>query len=106
MAKYLIEARYTQDGVEGLLKSGGSARRAIIEKAVTGLGGSLEGFYFAFGKTDAYVIVNLPDHASVAALSLTVGAAGGATCRTHVLLSPEDLDQAGQKSVDYRAPGH
>ncbi len=27
MAKYLIEASYTADGVKGLLKDGGSARR-------------------------------------------------------------------------------
>jgi len=105
MAKYLVKARYTQEGVKGLLKEGGTGRRGAIEKVLTGMGGSLEAFYYVFGDDDALLIVSLPDNASAAALSLTVGAAGGATCTTHVLLTPEELDAAGKTSVDYRAPG-
>ena len=105
MAKYLIKARYTQEGVKGLLKEGGTGRRSAIEKMVSGMGGSLEAIYYTFGDDDVLLIVNLADHASVAAVSLSVAAAGGATCTTHVLLTPEEIDQAGKKSVEYRAPG-
>ena len=35
MPKYLIEASYTTEGVKGLLKDGGSKRRAAAEKAIT-----------------------------------------------------------------------
>ena len=32
MPKYLIEANYVGEGVKGLLKDGGSSRRAAVEK--------------------------------------------------------------------------
>jgi uncharacterized protein with GYD domain len=105
MAKYLLNARYTLDGVRGLNKEGGTSRRAVVEKAVSGLGGKVDAFYYAFGKDDVVVIVDLPDHETAAGLALTVGAAGGATVRTTVLLTPEQVDAATKKSVDYRPPG-
>jgi uncharacterized protein with GYD domain len=105
MAKYMIEASYTIDGVKGLVKEGGSGRRAAIEKAVQGLGGSVECFYFVFGEDDVVVIVDLPDNGSVAALSLGISAAGGASCSVRVLLTPEEIDGAVKKTVGYRAPG-
>ena len=53
MAKFMIQARYTADGTRGLLKEGGSGRRAVVKKVVEDLGGKLETFYFAFGDADA-----------------------------------------------------
>jgi uncharacterized protein with GYD domain len=41
------------------------------------VGGQLESFHCALGDRDAYVIVDLPDHESAAAVALTVNAAGG-----------------------------
>ena len=105
MPKYLVAAKYTQDGVKGLLKEGGTGRRAALEKSLKALGGKLDAFYYTFGKEDVVLIVDVPDNASVAALSLSVAAAGGAGCRTQVLLTPEDIDQAARKTVEYRAPG-
>ena len=106
MAKYLIEASYTADGAKGLLKDGGTKRRQAAEQAIKSAGGKLEGFYFAFGENDAFVIVEAPDHATVAAVSLAISATGAVHTKTIVLLSPEEIDQAGKKSVTYRAPGH
>jgi uncharacterized protein with GYD domain len=105
MAKYLLKASYTTDGVKGVLKDGGSGRRAAVEQTVQGLGGSLESFYFAFGDTDAYVVVDLPDNATATAVSLVVNAAGGAQVTTVPLLTPEEADEATKKSVEYRPPG-
>jgi uncharacterized protein with GYD domain len=105
MAKYLLKASYTTDGVKGVLKDGGSGRRAAVEQTVRGLGGSLESFYFAFGDTDAYVVVDLPDNATATAISLVVNAAGGAQVTTVPLLTPEEADEAAKKSVEYRPPG-
>jgi uncharacterized protein with GYD domain len=105
MAKFLLKASYTTDGVKGVLKDGGSARRAAVEETVRGLGGSLESFYFAFGDTDAYVVVDLPDNATAAAISLVVNAAGGAQVTTVPLMTPEEADEAAKKSVEYRPPG-
>ena len=105
MPKFLFETSYTTDGVKGVRKDGGSARRDVVSKLAENLGGRLESFYFAFGHHDAYVIVDLPDNESATAVALTVNAAGGATVRTVVLLAPEEVDAAAQRSVEYRPPG-
>ncbi len=105
MAKYLWEVSYTAEGMKGLLKEGGSSRRMMVEKLTQNMGGTLEGFYFAFGENDVYVIADMPSNADVAAVAMTVGASGSASVKTVVLLSPEEVDQATQKTVEYRAPG-
>jgi uncharacterized protein with GYD domain len=105
MAKYLLQVNYTAEGAKGLIKDGGSARRAVAQKAAESVGGRLESFYFAFGGTDAFVVADVPDHASAAAIALTVTASGGATVSTTVLMAPEEMDQATRKSPMYRAPG-
>ena len=45
MAKYLFRTRYTQAGVSGLIREGGTGRREALRQTVEGLGGTLEGFY-------------------------------------------------------------
>ena len=105
MAKYLFQASYTADGIKGILKEGGSGRKAAIEKLVEGVGGTLESVYFAFGDDDIYAIGELPDQASAAAVSLIVGASGLVKVKTVVLLTPEEIDDATKMSVDYRPPG-
>ena len=105
MAKYLFEARYTVEGAKGVAREGGSGRRAAIAKMVEGLGGKLETFYYAFGDVDAYVIVDVPDNVTAAAAALAVNQGGGATVKTVVLITPEDMDRAGKKAVEYRPPG-
>src|SRR6266511_2175927 len=104
MPKYLIEASYTNLGVKGVQAAGGSSRREAVRATLEGLGGSLECFYFGFGEHDAYVIGELPDNEAAAAVAIAVNSAGGATVKTTVLLTPEEVDSAAQKSVDYRAP--
>jgi len=105
MSKYLFQANYVGEGVKGLLKEGGSSRRAAVEKAAQSMGGKVEGFYYAFGDVDAYIIVDLPDNATAAAVALTVNASGAAVVKTTVLLTPEELDMAAKKTPSYRAPG-
>jgi uncharacterized protein with GYD domain len=105
MPKYLVQASYTREGVKGVIEKGGSNRREIVEKTVEGLGGTVEAFYFGFGDADAHVIVELPDNVSAAAIALVVNAAGGAAAKTTVLLTPEEVDEAAKKSVDYTPPG-
>lgn len=105
MAKFLITASYTAEGAKGLMKEGGSGRRAAVQKMLDAVGGKLEAFYFAFGTEDAYVIVDVPDNASIVAISLAVNASGVVRIKTTPLISPDDLDAAARKSVGYRAPG-
>jgi uncharacterized protein with GYD domain len=105
MAKFLFEVSYTLDGVKGVQSEGGTSRRDAVAQVAESVGGQLESFYFAFGDRDAYVVVDLPDHESAAAVALTVNAGGGATVRTVVLLTPDEVDAATKRSVEYRPPG-
>jgi uncharacterized protein with GYD domain len=105
MPKYLIEANYVGDGIKGLLKEGGTSRRAVVEEAAKTVGGTVEAFYYAFGDTDCYVIIDMPDNATTAGLALNIAGSGTVALKTTVLLSPEELDDAGKASPAYRPPG-
>ncbi len=105
MPKYMILASYTAEGTRGLLKEGGSKRRAVVESLVKGLGGQLEAFYFAFGENDVVAIIDGTDNATAAAVSLAVNASGAVNARTIVLMTPEEMDQAAKMSVSYTPPG-
>ncbi|MGQ0520381.1 MAG: GYD domain-containing protein [Actinomycetota bacterium] len=105
MAKYLIVASYTSQGVKGVIAKGGTARREAVEKMAADLGGHVESFYFAFGEGDAFVTVDLPDNVGAAAVGLAVGASGMAATRTIVLLTPEEIDRAAATQVNYAPPG-
>lgn len=105
MPKFLFQASYTTEGLKGLRAAGGSARREAIAQMAEGLGGRLESFHFAFGNRDTYVICELPDNEAAAAVALTANASGAANVETVVLLTPEEVDAAVGRSVDYRPPG-
>ena len=105
MAKYMLIGSYTAAGAAGLAKEGGSGRVKAATAAVESAGGTLDTFYFGFGADDYYVTVDFPDHASAAAASLAVAASGTSEARLIVLLTPEDLDAASQKTISFRPPG-
>ena len=105
MPKYLVEVKYTLDGIKGVKSEGGSVRVAAAKAAIEEQGGKVEAFYFAFGDNDAYVLVDMPDNVSAAAVGLIVGAAGGVTTRTVVLLTADEIDAAAKRHTLYRPPG-
>ena len=105
MPKFMIKASYNADGARGLMKEGGSARRAVVETLIQGLGGKVEAFYFAYGEDDAYVIIDVPDATAGLALSLAVNASGAVRIATIPLITPEEIDAASKRAVAYRAPG-
>jgi uncharacterized protein with GYD domain len=105
MPKYLVQASYVGEGLKGLLKEGGSSRRATVENVIKGMGGTLESFYFAFGEDDVLGIADLPDNEAAAAFSLAVNASGAIKARTTVLMTPEEVDDAAKRTVNYRPPG-
>jgi uncharacterized protein with GYD domain len=105
MARYLWQVSYTVEGAKGLAAEGGSSRREAIQQMLDSVGGRLESFYYAFGTDDLIVIGELPDNVSAAALSLQTAASGAARSRTVVLLTPEEIDEAARRQVEYRPPG-
>src|SRR3954468_1505525 len=76
MPKFLIRASYTSEGLKGLMADRPARRMAAVKKAVAGLGGKVESFYWALGDDDVVLIVDMPDAESVAALTMTVAASG------------------------------
>ena len=105
MPKYLIQARYTTEGIQGLVKDSASGRRADVQAAVKALGGTVEAFYYAFGDDDVVMIVDLPNSIKAAAFGLTTSGSGAVRVRTTPLLTVEDVDQALEVNTQYRAPG-
>jgi len=105
MPKYLIEASYTAEGARGIAKDGGSKRVAIVADMTKKSGGTMESFYFAFGSSDVYCVVDVPDIASMMAVSLAVNASGAVKLKTIPLISAEEVDAAAKQQVNYRPPG-
>jgi len=105
MPRYLIRGNYVGDGLRGLLQEGGTRRRDAVEQLVGSVGGKIESLYYAFGDTDIYVIVDMPDNAAMASAALTAAATGTVAVETVVLMTPEELDEAVKKSPNFRPPG-
>lgn len=105
MPKFLFKASYGPEGVRGVADKGGTARREAVEQLFESNGGALEGFYFAFGDTDVYAFGELPDNETATAIALTINADARTSVTTVVLSTPEEVDSAAKKSVEYRAPG-
>lgn len=105
MGKYMITGSYTAEGAQGLLQDGGTGRKQAVEELLASVGGSLDAIYFMFGDDDVMLICDAPDDESVASAAITAAASGMVAARTTVLLTPEQLDAASQKSPSYRPPG-
>jgi uncharacterized protein with GYD domain len=102
---YLIHGSYTHEGLRGVRSGGGSRRREAVAHLAESAGGRIESFYFALGDDDVYVVAEMPDNEAAAAIALTVNASGAVKIKTTVLLTPEEVDAAAQRSVDYQPPG-
>ena len=104
MAKFLVQATYTTDGLRGLQKEKASGRQDAVRRAVEALGGKVESMYFALGDYDVILIIDVPDVIAGTALAVAVSASGLVKTRTTPLLSIEEADRALSKVVEYRPP--
>ncbi len=105
MPKYLIHGSYTLEGIQGVLKEGGSSRVAAVEAAFKPIGGRVEAFYFTFGAYDAFCIADFPDNVTAAAVAMGIAATGTARTTTTVLLTPQEIDRVVKVKIPYRAAG-
>lgn len=105
MPKFLTRGSYTKEGLNGVLKDGGSKRVQAAKQLVESLGGKLEAFYFAFGDDDIFIITEGPDNIGSVAANLIANASGAVRIKTTVLISPEEVDQAIKRTAEYRPPG-
>ncbi len=105
MAKYLVQAALTAEGMKGVEKDTGTGRKAAVTKAIEGLGGKVEAFYFALGEYDVVVVADLPDIVAATAMAMHVNDSGLVRTKTTSLLTVDEVDMAIKKKVAYRAPG-
>ena len=105
MGHYLFHGSYTQSGIQGVLKEGGSGRMKAIEALAASSGGRVESAYWAFGTDDFFITAELPDNAAAASLAATVAAAGSVRITTTVLLTAAEVDDAASRHPSYRPPG-
>ncbi len=105
MPKFLIEASYTSEGLQGLAKDKASGRQSAVDEALKSLGGKLDGVYFALGDADVYVLCECPDHVTAAALALAVSSTGLVRTKTIPLMTVAETDRALNMKIGYKAPG-
>jgi uncharacterized protein with GYD domain len=106
MAKYLVKASYSAEGIKGVMKAGGTSRVDAVKKAIGSVGGTVESFYFGFGSDDVYVTVDAPGNTAAAAMAAAVGSSGAlARYETVVLLTADEIDEAMKMAVSYSPPG-
>ena len=106
MAKYMIKASYSPDGIKGVMAKGGSARADAIAKLATGVGGTVESVYFSFGSDDLFAIVDAPSHEAMAAIAGTVGQTGARQqVRNRHPVDAGQIDDAANMTIDYTPPG-
>jgi uncharacterized protein with GYD domain len=106
MARYFIQGNYTVEGTKGLLKEGGTSRNDAVAKLAGSVGGALESLYFSATSPAYYIVMDLPERGSAAAVAATVVASGAVTVEHCVeLLTPAQMDESAKKAPVYRAPG-
>jgi uncharacterized protein with GYD domain len=105
MPKYLLEACYTSEGLQGLIRDKATGRHEAVNRAVEAMGGKIEALYFCFGEHDVVLIVELADNISAAAIGVRVSSSGLVRTKITPLLTIDEVDQAIGKGVEYRAPG-
>jgi uncharacterized protein with GYD domain len=105
MPHYLFKARYSQQGIQGLMKEGASGRTKAINDLAASVGGKVESIYWAFGDDDILIVTEMPGNAAAAALASRVSATGAASVSTTVLLTAAEVDEARGLTVNYRPPG-
>ena len=109
MPKFLILASYTSEAWNKMIQDPPD-RPGAAGQLAEALGGGMECFYFAFGEFDIVTILDLPDDAAAAAVSLAVTSSGRVkSIRTHRLIAadeaPDMFAKAKTAVATYQVPG-
>ena len=107
MPMYLTRFSYTPETWAMMIAEPEDRRRAATAY-IESVGGTLHGYWYAFGTHDGISLWEAPDNIAMAAVALAIGGGGSlSSIETTVLLTVEEtLDALGRaQTVGYRAPG-
>ena len=107
MPKYAVFFTFTGETVRALMDKP-SDRAEVVRSLAESAGGSLECYYLMFGERDGFAVLDLPDSATAAALSLRVASSGGFHhLDTHELIETGNLGGIleAASALTYRPPG-
>ena len=107
MAKFAVFFTFTGQTVKALMDHP-SDRAAVVSKRCAAAGGRMESDYLMFGPWDGFVIAEVPDSSSAAAISLAVSSSGAfGRIETHELVEAADLQAilSTAASLSYTPPG-
>jgi uncharacterized protein with GYD domain len=107
MTLYLTKFSYTPETWARLIANPEDRRKAA-QTYIESVGGTLHGFWYAFGTHDGYTLWEAPDNVSMAAVALAITSGGAlSSLETTVLLTvDETLDALRMvEQVRYRPPG-
>jgi uncharacterized protein with GYD domain len=107
MALYLSKFSYTPETWARLVNNP-EDRRDAAKAYIESVGGTLHGFWYAFGTHDGYNLWEAPDNVSMASVAIALSSGGAiSSLETTVLLSVEEtLEALGRaKQIGYRPPG-
>lgn len=106
MPLYLVQFAYTTEATKALVENPQDRAQASREAAES-VGAKILGFWYAFGEFDGVYLLEAPDHTTVAALRMLVGASGALSkFETTVLFDMDEAQQAMHKAAGaaYRPP--
>ena len=107
MPLYLTRFSYTPETWARLIDHP-EDRREAARSYIESVGGTLHGFWYAFGPHDGFTLWEAPDNVSMAAVALAIGAGGALSpLETTVLMTVEETMDAllSARQVRYRPPG-
>lgn len=105
MGLFMATGAYTPEGASGLQRTGAVRRSEQLAAVAEGLGGRLVAMYFGLAQNDTFILLDLPDTITAAALAKAVNAAGTGHCNIEPVLTPEELDRALAIDTKFVKPG-
>jgi uncharacterized protein with GYD domain len=107
MALYLTCFSYTNKAWKAMVKQP-EDRRVIAKQIIESVGGTLHGFWYAFGKYDGYTLWEAPDNVRMASVTLALLSGEAIKSQeTIILLTVEEAIAAlkGTSRLAYYQPG-
>lgn len=107
MALHLVRFGYTPEAWTALIENP-QDRRDMLSSRIFGIGGRLDGFWYANGEHDGYALVDFPDHVAAATVLTAIKATGSFRFLDAVpLLTMEEMLEALQRANEfaYAEPG-